>query len=233
VVIPSDSKFSVNAIHNKWSSETYNFPIGECQKLLKILGESQVPEINWIKGHAGIPGNERADAVAKRVRFKEELEQPELYRRPSKTAPFLNAHGLMASFTAEWNRHWTNEGNESQPHQHPKRFLRYLIESQSFEKILLHNLEVHKRRTFCQITTGKVGLNLFLFKIKKVEAPKCKWCRDEFETVEHYLMVCLHYAGLEMYGEQQCKHWCRNWSLRSRTCEDWSSETRHGNLRYE
>jgi hypothetical protein len=75
-----------------------------------------------------------------------------------------------------------------------------------------------------------VGLNLFLFKIKKVEAPKCKWCRDEFETVEHYLMVCLHYAGLEMYGEQQCKHWCRNWSLRSRTCEDWSSETRHGNL---
>jgi hypothetical protein len=148
-VIPSDSKFSVNEIHNKWSSETYNFPIGECQKLLKILGESQVPEINWIKGHAGIPGNERADAVAKRVRFKEELEQPELYRRPSKTAPFLNAHGLMASFTAEWNRHWTNEGNESQPHQHPKRFLRYLIESQSFEKILLHNLEVYERRFVC------------------------------------------------------------------------------------
>ena len=108
VVIPSDSKFSVNEIHNKWSSETYNFPIGECQKLLKILGESQVPEIHWIKGHAGIPGNERADAVAKRLRFKEELEQPELYRRPSKTAPFLNAHGLMPSFTAEWNRHWAN-----------------------------------------------------------------------------------------------------------------------------
>ncbi|ETO36802.1 hypothetical protein RFI_00260 [Reticulomyxa filosa] len=104
VLILSYCKFAVNAIRNKCNSETYNFPIAECQKLMKELGDG-VPEIYWIKGHSG---NERADAVAKRARFQEEFEQPELFRKPDKSAPFLNFHGLNPFFTEEWNRYWTN-----------------------------------------------------------------------------------------------------------------------------
>ncbi|ETO02158.1 ribonuclease H [Reticulomyxa filosa] len=77
VVILSDCKFAVNAIHNKSNSETYNFSIADCQQLMKELGENDVPEIYWIKGHSGIPGNERADAVAKSARFQAEFNQPE------------------------------------------------------------------------------------------------------------------------------------------------------------
>ncbi|ETN99149.1 hypothetical protein RFI_38332, partial [Reticulomyxa filosa] len=43
VVILSDCKFAVNAIHIKCNSETYNFPIAECQRLMKELGDNGVP----------------------------------------------------------------------------------------------------------------------------------------------------------------------------------------------
>jgi hypothetical protein len=160
------------------------------------MGESDVPEIYWIKGHSGIPGNERADIVAKRARFTAELDQPDLYRRPDKSAPFLNVHGLNPFLMKEWNRHWTNEGNESNPHSHPKKYIRNLVEAQSFEKIILHKLEVYERRIVCRVITGKVDLNGFLFKIKRSSTPNCKWCEGEEETVEHFLMKCPHYEEL-------------------------------------
>ena len=108
VVIISDCKFVVNSILNKSNSETYNFPVAECQRIMKELGENDCPELYWIKGHSGIPGNEKVDQVAKRARLQAELDQPELYRRPNKTSTFLNFQGLNPYFTEKWNRHWIN-----------------------------------------------------------------------------------------------------------------------------
>ncbi|ETO00710.1 ribonuclease H [Reticulomyxa filosa] len=100
--ILSDCKFAVNAIHNKCNSEIYNYPIAE------RLGENEVPEIYWIKGHSGIPENERVDIVAKRVRFKAEVDQPELFRRPDRTAPECP---WIESIL--WNRHWIFEATQA------------------------------------------------------------------------------------------------------------------------
>ena len=57
-----------------------------------------VPEIYWIKGHSGIHWNEMADKLAKRARHRAEMDQPELIRRPDRSAPFLNIHGLNPFF---------------------------------------------------------------------------------------------------------------------------------------
>ena len=87
-----------------------------------------------------------------------QLLQPELYQRPHKSGSFLNMHGLKLNpfFATEWNRHWVNEGSSNR-HQHPKIFLRNLVEAQSFEKVVLHQLNTHGRRILCRIITGKVG----------------------------------------------------------------------------
>ena len=53
VVILSDCKFVVNSILNRCNSEKYNFPVMECQRIMKQLGEDDVPEIYWIRGHSG------------------------------------------------------------------------------------------------------------------------------------------------------------------------------------
>ncbi|ETO10710.1 hypothetical protein RFI_26668, partial [Reticulomyxa filosa] len=84
IVILSNCKFAVNAIHNKCNSDTYNFSISDCQRLMKELGENDVPEIYWIKGHFGVTGNERADFVAKIARFQAEFDQPENEMEPHK-----------------------------------------------------------------------------------------------------------------------------------------------------
>ncbi|ETO12526.1 hypothetical protein RFI_24849 [Reticulomyxa filosa] len=198
VIIMNDCKFAVNAITNKWDAEMYKKQVDTCQKIMLQMGSENVPEIYWIKGHSGIPGNEKADEVAKKARQNAQSNQPGLYQRPDKSASFLNADGLGPYFTLIWNRHWTNEGNEDNPHAHPKKFLRNLIDAQSFEKIVLHQLEVHERRTICRVITGKVGLNYYLHKINRANAPECSWCGNEPETVEHFLMKCPRYNDLRM-----------------------------------
>jgi hypothetical protein len=156
-------------------------------------------------GHSGIPGNERADQVARRARSQAELQQPGLYLRPDISAPFLNFNGLSPYFTELWNRHWINEGNEMEPHKIPKRYLPNLIECQSFEKTVLHNLDMHERQIVCRIITGKIGLNSFLFKIKCSSSQDCGWCDYEEETVEHFLMECPHYENFRQLWKQAVK----------------------------
>jgi ribonuclease HI len=196
VIILSDCKFAVNAVLNKWDSDIYNFPVMECQRLLNTFDEQNVPEIYWIKGHSGIAGNEKVDAVAKRARQKAQDMQPNLFQRPHKSASFLNRHGLSPWFTNDWNRHWVNEGNENPVHKTPKKYLPNLIEAQSFEKIVLHSLSVSERRIICRLITGKVGLNQYLHIIKRSDSPYCKWCVDKEETVEHFLLECSQHQSL-------------------------------------
>ena len=70
VIILSDCKFAVNSILNKWDPDMYKLQVNECQKIMQDMGDENVPELHWIKGHSGIPGNwnEKADQVAKRAR---------------------------------------------------------------------------------------------------------------------------------------------------------------------
>ncbi|ETO03483.1 ribonuclease H [Reticulomyxa filosa] len=71
-------KFVINAIFNKWDSDIYKLPIIDCQKILKSFNEDNVPEIYWIKGHSGIPGNDKVDLVANNARRKESQLQTDL-----------------------------------------------------------------------------------------------------------------------------------------------------------
>ena len=47
----------IEYVAQNYRASSYNFPVAECQILMKELGENDVPEIYWIKCHSKIPGN--------------------------------------------------------------------------------------------------------------------------------------------------------------------------------
>lgn len=41
-----------------------------------------------------------------------------------------------------------------------------------------------------QLRTGHAPLNLHLHRLRAIESPKCPYCRDQDETIRHYLYQC-------------------------------------------
>ena len=74
VTVFSDSKYIVDAVNKGWAKrwQANGWKRNKREKalnpdlwatLLKLLDTHEV-NLQWVKGHAGIPGNERADALA-------------------------------------------------------------------------------------------------------------------------------------------------------------------------
>ena len=69
VTLHSDSKYVVDAVNKGWvwdwqAEEWDERPNSDLwKKLLELLDAHKV-SLRWVKGHAGNPGNERADALA-------------------------------------------------------------------------------------------------------------------------------------------------------------------------
>uniref|UniRef100_A0A1I8JNG5 RNase H domain-containing protein n=1 Tax=Macrostomum lignano TaxID=282301 RepID=A0A1I8JNG5_9PLAT len=63
IVIHSDSQAALQALcHTTTNSRT----VADCARQLNLLARSNTVRLKWIPGHAGFPGNELADTLAKR-----------------------------------------------------------------------------------------------------------------------------------------------------------------------
>ena len=90
-VLYSDSVYVVNGINKGWAEgwrrhgwERANGQMAEnidlWQRLLE-LNETHDVEFRWVKGHAGLPGNERADQLASEAARRENLPPDTAYER--------------------------------------------------------------------------------------------------------------------------------------------------------
>ena len=60
--ILSDSKYAVNSVKGVWNGAANRELIAR----IRAMARAVPCELHWVKGHAGIPGNERADELAER-----------------------------------------------------------------------------------------------------------------------------------------------------------------------
>ena len=178
VVIFSDSLSALNLVGSA-VVKTHWIIVSKIQKLLLHFSQTGTKIVlQWIPSHAGLPGNELADLMAKNACEYEEitylpLEIDELiplarthiynsFTTQLNTTKNLTYFGKMLANVKDWC--WTSSGNR------------------------------HCDVILAKLRYGVAGLNSFLFKINVVNSPHCLFCLNTIETPNHYLLVCPRYV---------------------------------------
>ena len=183
------------AIQSLGCPRTSKRSVKECFKALQKLSQNNMVTIEWVPGHAGVPGNEWADAEAKKG-AKEAPFGPEPF------APVADAfikERVATFFEGEHQNAWWGEN----------RF-RMTKESvgwagKTLPKRLL-GLNRESLRHLVQLITGHCILEQHRFRSNPlVEDPICPKCGEEVDTPQHLVGVCNRYRRLResIFGSEQ------------------------------
>ena len=149
-------------------------------------------EFVWIPGHEGVEGNEAADKEAKLA--------AEMGSSPGKRLPvFIRRKELPISVSAtrqtlrsDIKKRWKTEWKVS-PRYTISSNVDYSLPSDNYMHIA-NQLNRRQASALIQMRTGHLPLNNVLFRMKRVDTPKCPHCDNGTrETIMHYLFFCPHY----------------------------------------
>lgn len=180
ITIFSDSQACIKALA---SSKVRSHVIGHCAEILNALGTENQVCIEWIPGHSGLLGNERADALAKVASSQPVLEEPIL---PLSRAVCRMAVRKRMEFTH--HRRWVNRGDCL----HSKVWMPDLLTlARRVELMRLDRKDLWKLTAWF---TGHSLLNHHLFRLRLSETAGCRRCGFEEETAEHVMAECPGYG---------------------------------------
>ena len=129
--------------------------------------------LQWIPAHTGIPGNERADALAKQGAS---LPQPDVPVAYSTCCQMIKANSKE-----EWMNNWSTGKTGRHMYGHM---------SKPLLKDPINNLRRGDQSLIFQLRTQHVPLNCHLNRIGVKESAACPLCDHPSETVEHLLIDC-------------------------------------------
>ena len=177
-VLCSDSFVALQLIRSP--TGTCSSLVSSIRQLLLRLNSDRRVYLQWVKAHAGIAGNERADAVAK---LGHSLDRSALFSLPCSDALVL-LRSLVGRF---WELHWLSSLVESGKGSH--------LASVRDRLSPVPWVGGHSRRVAVVLTRlrlGHVGVNSYLFRFGMADSPLCLPCGVE-DTIEHFLLVCGRY----------------------------------------
>ena len=146
--------------------------------LLQCLPVDSV-KLFWVPAHLGIPGNEKADLLAKKAATATSLRST--VHIPLNQEEYF-AHCKKSIFNS-WKFKWTS--NFPQLHQ---------VKPTTQPWKLHDSLPRRFSTLLSQFRLGKTSLNFYLYNINKANSPLCPNC-NQLETISHYLFICRQYEN--------------------------------------
>ncbi|CAK1598148.1 unnamed protein product [Parnassius mnemosyne] len=183
--ILSDSKSALESLTNPNALHPLAAKILE--RMRDIDSNQGKVRLFWIKAHCGIPGNERADELAKSA--AETLKQTPVYD----CFPLSFAKRSIRDKTLH---NWQERYTTAQTGQVTKKF--FTTVKQAYKT--MKNIKINNMR--CQIFTGHGGFKAYLCKFKLAQSPCCDCDQSTPQTVEHVLIDCPKYAAQRI----SCEH---------------------------
>jgi ribonuclease HI len=155
---------------------------------LKSRGKSV--QVRWVPGHSDVAGNEEVDGEAKAAaRGDSTIKRPHDLKRPLQhNIAALRAY-QKKELVAEHHRRITTESYRYfngycriDPAASPSQYRKHV-----------RGLTRPQESLLAQLRMGHVGLNAFLFRIKRAETATCPACGNYKDTVAHFLFQCFKY----------------------------------------
>lgn len=163
VLIFTDNQSAIKAINNP-QGRSGQFLIEEIYTKARKLPLLQA--IHWIPAHVGVPGNEWADKEVKAAaQLSAKRKNKRLLRRKiqRQSLPTLRS-GLLRISKKKAQKKWEEEWNTNSRG-------RDLYKVQP--KICKKSFQKYKVLPRAHASRGKIGLNNFLYSVKKVDSPGC------------------------------------------------------------
>ena len=176
VWIFSDSKSGLEAIC-QWKETKHPTVAKIAEKLLELLCLDINVKLRWCPAHCGIPGNEKADELAKKAVTSNELVSSHINLN---ILIRIKKDEMVKSQQYYWERNNTG------------RFTYSLIPKISEDVLTLFSPFRNHGKLGFRLLLGHIPLNSYLARFKLKENPNCDICQTP-ETIEHTIMNCSRY----------------------------------------
>ncbi|XP_029054748.2 uncharacterized protein LOC114882034 [Osmia bicornis bicornis] len=182
ICICSDSLAALRALHKV---EIGSKLVKDCALTLRQLSLNNRVKLLWVPGHAGIPGNERANELA---RLGATGSQP-CHEYPIAVSTYTLKDLAKDWLNQEFTRLWHNANG--------MRHTRALLEgpSQKLGDTLIH-LDRAQLRVLLGLVTGHWYTRKHLARMGLTEEWTCPRCEEEDETPLHVLLRCRELRAL-------------------------------------
>jgi ribonuclease HI len=155
------------------------------QAAQSLQAQGREPTIQWVPGHQGIEGNERADQAAKRAASK-----PAHHQADGLTLAFTSR--IITETQEQTRQAWLTSALAKRSGRSQRA---YRAGNGWKQDPVVAKAPKRVARRFYQLKTGHAAVGAFLQKIRAQEDASCQGCRAPNETVHHLMFECRQWCS--------------------------------------